>query len=31
MQRISNIIKIKDNECNSLTVEVASAASHENI
>ena len=31
MQRIPNIVKIEDNDCNSLTVEVASEASDENI
>ena len=31
MQQISNIVKIEDNDCNSLTVEVGFDASHENI
>ena len=30
MQQIPNIVKIEDNDCNSLTVEVASDASDEN-
>ena len=31
MQQIPNIVKIEDNDCNSLTVEVGSDASDENI
>ena len=31
MQQIPNIVKIEDNDCNSLTVEVASDASDKNI
>ena len=31
MQQIPNIVKIEDNDCNSLTVEVGSDSSHENI
>ena len=31
MQQIPNIVKIEDNDCNSLTVEVTSDASDENI
>ena len=31
MQQIPNIVKIEGNDCNSLTVEVASDASDENI
>ena len=31
MQQILNIFKIEDNDCNPLTVEVASDASDENI
>ena len=31
MQQIPNLVKIEDNECNSLTVKVGSVASDENI
>ena len=31
MQQIPNIVKLEDNDCNSLTVEVSSDASHKNI
>ena len=31
MQQILNIVKFEDNDCNSLTVEVGSEASDENI
>ena len=31
MQQIPNTVKIEDNDCNSLTVEVGSDASDENI
>ena len=31
MQQILNIVKIEDNDCNPLTVEVASDTSDENI